>query len=165
MLTDTELLDAITNAPIGWTTQSTLLAIGRNVEAAVLNKQARLLREAEMAGAAHFIGGVVALGINGGNSDKESSAPAARVTPQYPRDGWPADAKFTFKREEAPGVAVRVPWGSWALGDGKKVGRWYPNPAVQLSASEQRAQNEANGYECPGPDGGGGGVALGDDQP
>ena len=54
MLTDTELLDAMTNAPTGWTTQTTLLAIGRAIETAVLDKQARLLRECELAGAPTF---------------------------------------------------------------------------------------------------------------
>jgi hypothetical protein len=48
---------------------------------------------------------------------------------------------------------LRVPWGSWELGDGSRKGRWHHNPNLSMSAAEQRAKNEANGYECPGTDG------------
>ena len=48
----------------------------------------------------------------------------------------------------AYGVTVRVPWGTWELG-----GAWRHNPALKMSAAEQRAANEAAGYVCPGTDG------------
>lgn len=43
---------------------------------------------------------------------------------------------------------VRGPLGSWTLG-----GDWHHNPRLQMSAAEQRANNEAAGYRCPGNDG------------
>lgn len=43
---------------------------------------------------------------------------------------------------------VDGPWGSWELS-----GAWHHNPSLSMSAAEQRARNEASGYECYGTDG------------
>jgi hypothetical protein len=42
MLTDKEIIDAVVGAPAGWTSSTTLLAVGRAVEAKVLAKHAGL---------------------------------------------------------------------------------------------------------------------------
>lgn len=51
------------------------------------------------------------------------------------------------------GVPVRVPWGSWDVAESGTVGTWRPNPRLSMTAQQQRADNEANGYECPGDNG------------
>jgi aryl-phospho-beta-D-glucosidase BglC (GH1 family) len=49
--------------------------------------------------------------------------------------------------------AVRAPWGWWSMNPTGKTGEWHHNPALSMTAAEQRAANEANGFECPGHDG------------
>lgn len=55
---------------------------------------------------------------------------------------------MTGQHERDVNALVRVPWGMWEPG-----GAWRHNPALSMSAAEQRAANEAAGYHCRGTDG------------